>query len=365
MRTRVLEAAFRHIWLLLLPPMLMPLVVTPLAVLLTGSYETRAAIWVDRPTYFRASNDDLGRMTTPAQSQSARLNQLLRSRTFLMSVAEQTPLAPLVGSTKGEDRIHEIVDKGLLVTPSGDNLISISFQATSPAISFQVVDQLLQKFQERGDVDQQGQADQAISFYEDRLQSAEDRLAKSNEALRRYVASNPRLAASDRSSAVAATTAGRPSDASVVDPRLGELQARVDLDGRDVDRARSSLDDAHFNVSATAQGQALGFQVIDPPQMPTEPRRSLRKLMIFPAAAVVAGFGLSAVLLLLLVGMDRSVRSASDLSSRLPVVAVLPTLAFAQTQLVADPDVARHSVELIATNALSVPLRNEDHGPQA
>jgi hypothetical protein len=136
----------------------------------------------------------------------------------------------------------------------------------------------------------------------------------------------------------------------------------VDLDERDVERARSSLDDANFDVSATQQGQVLGFQIIDPPQMPTETRQSLRKLLVFPAAAIVAGLGLSAMLLLLLVIIDQSARSASDLSPHLPVLAVVPRFSFDRRQQADDPDGARHAMESVVTSALALPAGSEQHG---
>jgi len=136
----------------------------------------------------------------------------------------------------------------------------------------------------------------------------------------------------------------------------------VDLDERDLERARASLDDAHMKVSAMVQGQALGFQILDPPQMPTEPRRSIRKLMVLPAAAMLAGFGLSIILLILLAAIDRSVRFAPDLSAYVPVIAEVPRLTFDRRQLATDVDVARHSVALVVTNGLPLSVRNEEHG---
>lgn len=365
MIAKLFEAYFQRMWLFLIPPILMPLVVTPAAFFLSVSYETRAAVWVERPSYLRSAADDVGRLTTPAQSQGARLTELLRSRTFLMDVASQTPLAPLVGSTKGEDRIMATIEKGLVIAPSGTNLLAISFEAPSAELSFQFVDALVQRFQERAESDRRGQADQAMSFYEERLQTAEDQLAKSHENVRRYIGSNPRLQPGDRSSSTGLTApVVRPSDsgAAAVDPRLAELMARVDLDERDVERARAALDDTRLRVSASAQGQELGFQLIDPPRMPTEPRRSLKKLLVFPVGAVVAGLGISVALLLLMIATDRSARSEADLSGSFPVIATVPRLSFTDFAELVDEHTARQSIGIMTVKALPAPVRNEAHG---
>ena len=51
MIARLLESFFRHKWLLLLPPLLIPLIVGPIALLTASAYyETWIGVWVDRPT---------------------------------------------------------------------------------------------------------------------------------------------------------------------------------------------------------------------------------------------------------------------------------------------------------------------------
>jgi uncharacterized protein involved in exopolysaccharide biosynthesis len=367
MIAKVLDTFLRHKWLMLLPPILIPTIATPILVMFSVSYETRAAIWVDRPAYLRQTNDDYGRMTTPAQAQGARLNELLRSRTFLMDVAAETPLAPLIGSTKGEDKILAMIEKGLLVAPSGNNLLVITFEAPTQEISFEVVSGLVEKFQANAMAGRRDQGEQAIAFYQERVQAAEDQLAKSNEVLRRYVASNPRLSASDRNAAAVVSIPSRPSDpaAATIDPRLAELRARVELDERDVERARSSLDEAQLNVSASLQGQELGFQVIDPPRMPTEPKRGMRRILIYPIAGVVAGLGLSVALLLLLVVTDRSARTEVDLAQAYPVLAVVPQLHFDDLLANADSEAARRAIGLLAMSVLPASTRSEGHGSPA
>lgn len=351
MIARLLDAFFRHKWLIIPPPVLVPLISLPAIMLWVFTYETRAAIWIERPTYLRQAGEDLGRFVTPAQTQAARLNELLRSRTFLMDVADQTPLSPLIGTTRGEDRIEALVEKGLTIAASGNNLVVVRFEASTPEISYQFVNALVEQFRERADAGRRGQADHAISFYEARVQAAEEQLAKSNEAVRRYVGSNPRLSMVDRSPQVSASGAARPAEGSLaaLDPKLAELRARVELDERDVERARQSLDEAQLSVSASLQGQELGFQIIDPPRVPTEPKRSLKKIATYLVAAEVAGLSLSAALLLLLIVTDRSVRSEPDLVSTYPVIGAIPRLEF--DSLVRISDVERGTLAEAGSDA--------------
>src|SRR5205085_11210885 len=115
------------------------------------------------------------------------------------------------------------------------------------------------------------------------------------------------------------------------------------LDERDVERARASLDDARLNVTASIQGQELGFQIIDPPKMPTESKRSMKKIMIYPIAGLIAGLGLSMALLLLLIVADRSARSEIDLTPTYPVVAVIPELRLDRLLADAESDATREA----------------------
>src|SRR4051794_10530228 len=103
---KLLEALFRHKLLLLLPPLIIPGIVTPIAVLTTPPvFETSVGVWVDHPAYLNYK-DGFNPWLTPVNNQTARLSELLRTRAFLIDVAQRTTtLTPLLGSSSGEARI--------------------------------------------------------------------------------------------------------------------------------------------------------------------------------------------------------------------------------------------------------------------
>src|SRR5207248_1477026 len=110
----------------------------------------------------------------------------------------------------------------------------------------------------------------------------EQELARATDALRRYMAGNPRLADPNRGGVASGS---RPDlSAAPMDPQLADLQRRVELQQQDVERARSALDRAQLNISAGQEGQDLQFQVVDPPRMPTQRTREIRKMLMFPIA---------------------------------------------------------------------------------
>ncbi len=353
MISRILEAIFRHPFLVLLPPMLIPLIVGPIALALTPPYyESWAGIWVDRPTYL-TYNDGWNQYITPAQNQLGRLDELLRTRAFLVDVAKRTALAPLVGSQRGEQQIQKIISRGLAANVSGGNLLVIRFRSPNAQLSQQVLSAVIDAFKDKTATDRVDQASIAVSFYQSRLQDAEKSLAKANDAVRSYVAANPRLLSLGADGgATAAARLGLPTTA--IDPTLGDLLRQVDLQQQDVERLRTSLETARLDASAALEGQELGFQIVDPPQLPTDLIRSRRKMLIYPAAGLIVGLGISASLVVVLVAGDRSIRSEAELPAGLRVIGVVPQLQPAGVAKRAGPEVTRRAIGFAAGAA--VPL---------
>jgi uncharacterized protein involved in exopolysaccharide biosynthesis len=344
---KVLEAFFRHKRLVLLPVVLIPLVVTPVAFFISpATYETRAGIWADRPTYLTLQ-DQATRDTTPADEQSERLNELLRTRTFLVDLARRTSLAPLVGSVKGEERIQQMLQRDLKAYPNGPHLVELRFRAATPQLSFEVLNGLVEAFKDRAAASQGGQASLAISFYQGRAHDAEGRLAESSAALSRYTAG--------RRLTVDPLAPGSVTSVTAADPQLADLLSRVEADRREVERTRASLEQAQLQVAASQEGQELGFQVIDPPRLPIAPTRELRKMLLLPVAALFVGLGISATLLILLVAMDRTVRSEADLAPTARILATLPWLETGTISQRAGPNVTRLAIGFVAGTALPSP----------
>jgi uncharacterized protein involved in exopolysaccharide biosynthesis len=355
---RFLEAFFRYKWLIILPPLLIPLVVGPIAVLTAPSYyEVSAGVWVDRPQYLQA-NSDFNTFLTPAQNQMNRLNDMLRTRTFLQSIAGRTALAPLVATDSGEQAFQRSFFKGFAAYPSGERVLTLRYRSSNPQLTLQMVNGVIESFKEQLAADRINQATIATSFYEARLKTSEDELGKANEALRRYVAANPRLTTIDPERGAASTTAARLGlPASAIDPQIAELLRQVETQQGEADRARTALDQARLDSSAALQGQEVGFRVVDAPQPPTRLIRERRRALIYPAAGLLAGLGLSAAALVLLVASDRAVRSEADLSGLVRVVGSVPQIRLKPLTGNGKPgrDDARRAMGFLAGASLSAP----------
>lgn len=358
---KFLEAFFRYKWLLIVPPILIPLVVGPIAVMTAPSYyEASAGVWVDRAPDL-GSNDGFNIYISPAQNQIVRMNDMLRTRAFLMNIVNRTSLAPLAATESGENAVRQAFFRGFAASPSGDRVVTVRFRSSNPQVSLQMVNAVIEAFKEQLASDRINQATVAISFYEGRVKSAEEEANKAGDALRRYLAANPRLTTLDPERSATNSAAGRFNlPTSVIDPTMADLLRQQETQQGEVDRMRQALEQARLSSSAALQGQEVGFQVVDPAKAPTTAVRERRKALIYPVAGLVVGVGVSAALLVLLVASDRAVRTEQELSRIARVVGYVPQLQLprrtGKAKRSSGPDDARRAMGFSAGLVLPAPI---------
>lgn len=330
MLRKLLEAFFRHKLLLILPPVLIPGIVSPIAVLsMPPVYETTVSVWIDHPPLLNY-NDGTSSWVSGVQNQSSRLSELLHTRAFMSDVASRTSLAPLVDSAAGQQRLADLIARdvaiggtaGATTTSVTDHLLVIRTQANTAQLSYELCKAIVDAYQEKTAADQIDQASVAVEFFQSQLQTAQQQLAKSSQDLRRYASA---IQVNNPDAVLGADGQGG-LGAAMLDPKLGALQSNVQAAQLDVKNAQANLNQAQQSAMMSAQGQQFGFQVLDPAQLPTSATIQIKKIVIYPIAAAVIGIGLTAMLLVLLVASDRSVRSEVDLAPGLRVLGTVPSL---------------------------------------
>jgi uncharacterized protein involved in exopolysaccharide biosynthesis len=328
---KLLEAFFKHKLLLLLPPVLITAIVAPITFLSTPpAYEAVVSVWIDRPAYL-GSNNGTAALGSALWTQTGRLNELLRTRAFVTDVAQRTSLAPQLSSPVGQARAAGLIATGVTVgggppasisTPLGDHLLVIRVQAPTAQLAFELCKAVVDAFQERIAADQADQASVGVDFYTGRVQDAQTQLTKATVDLRRYVAVRQAADGSD-------PLGGDPNQslsAAMLDPKLGALQSNLQAAQLDFNNAQAALNGAQQDAVMSAQGVQYGFQVMDPPELPVAPVSQMKKMIIYPIAALVAGLGIAGLLLVILVASDRSVRSELDLAPGLRSLGSVPLL---------------------------------------
>jgi uncharacterized protein involved in exopolysaccharide biosynthesis len=323
---KLLEAFFRHKLLILLPTVLVPMVVTPIVIMSTPAYyESVSGVWVQNPTYLDVKGTPA--FTSAAVSQSNQISELLHTRAFMIDVVNRTSLAPLLQTRSGEARVQDLIDKGVMVTAvaGGTHLITIRTRFSTAQVAVQVAQAIIDAYKQRMSDDQLNQSGVAISFFQSQLQSAQDDLTKASQAYSQYAIAMGYASAGDG-------TPLSPDAQSMasVDSTFADLQATQKFAQQQVEQSRAALQSAEQSSAAAAQGADVGFEVLDPPQLPTAPTPQLKSILVFVLAALVIGLGISGTLLVLLVAGDRSVRRESDLQPPVRVLGVVPALRVKQ-----------------------------------
>lgn len=341
---KTLEAFFRHALLILLPVIVIPFVVTAWVLSTPPQYEAQAGIWVERPAYLGFSGDELTRYLPPATAQRNRLVELMRTRSFISDVIAKTSLEELFRVQGGGDvALDQIFARDFEVNQNGDHLLAIRFRSEQRDTALDIVNSVVNQFKARASEDRRSQAQLAISFYQGQLSDADGSLSQARSDLAKYLDANP---------AVARTLATNGLDVARLDPQFAEFQRRVDSALRNSDSARGSMQAAQFDFAAGVQGDALGFRVVDAAGVSATPSRQLRKLLMYPIVALVAGVALGAALLLLFALSDRSVRSLADLAPESVILGVMPRMKAARVARGAGLATTRRGVGYVAGTAL-------------
>jgi hypothetical protein len=356
--TRFIETFFRYKFLLTIPPVLITAAVAAYTLATSPIYyDSGTGVWVDRPAYLtNAANSDWNPYLSAGVNQSMRLNELLRTQSFINDIVRRTVLAPLLSTPKGVDRVDQLISGGLTVSASG-HLISIHMKTENALLSYQILDAVVNAFRDNAAADRINQASLATSFYESHLTTASGELAQLTGSARQYIAANP---GSITSTATSPVVPAPSADGSPIlqmlstDPQLLDLQSQIQAKQSEVDGLRKSLDQARQDASASLDGQQLGFQVVDPPQIPTAGGRDLRKRIIVPAATLIGSLALSGALLALLTMSDRKVRSLADIGLA-RVVGEVPELNLKRRRKGAGPLTTRRAIAFVAGAALPAP----------
>jgi len=341
---KMLEAFFRHWLLILLPVIAIPLDVTAWVLSTPPQYEAQAGVWVERPTYLAYSGDELTRYLPPAMVQRNKLEELMRTRSFISDLVAGTALNAYLTYPGGETQLDQIFARDFDTIQNGDHLLVIRFRAESRDLAMQIVNATVDQFRLRASDDRRAQAQLAISFYQARVTDTEGVLAQARSDQAKYLATNP---------SIAQTLARQGIEVARLDPQFAELQRRVEAAQHDADGAQGYLQSAQLDVSAGVQSDTVSFKVVDATGASSTPSRQLKKVLVFPIAALVGAVVLSACLLLFFALSDHSVRSLADLAPDTVILGVMPRLR-ARNLTYAGTHLTRRAVGFVAGSALAL-----------
>ena len=249
---------------------------------------------------------------TAAMTTSRTIGELMNTDAFAARVIDRAGLSEAVArGTYDIDDVRSWVG----TAATGSNLITVEAAAPTAQIAHDVVSAIIASFVgwvTEGDLADSTAAEQ---FFAARAETYKGELDTARAALAAFVEANP-------------SVANREEVPPALVPDLERFQADVDLAQQRYLDAVASREDAALAMQQAEIGAMQRLRTLDEPSMPTiaEQRPTTRDRVMTIALYVIAGLLFSAGLVVLATLLDRSIRSADDLRTRLgvEVLAVVP-----------------------------------------
>lgn len=297
-RRSLSDAFFRH-KLLALVPIVVAIVAGSLFVVKhPRSYMATATMWADAPIPNPSTVNSSAGGTPPSQAQSAVLTELLATRTFLVEVARDTPMAHFVATAPRDevDKALAGVASSVIVGTPGPQVISVSVKDNSRELSRDIAQSVVTNFISQN-TDLLRQRAQALVEVDARqLEAAKAALADAQTQLLDYLGTH------------------HGTSPITVDSAASQLTGAVALaqgDYADIQKqyAQDSAVLAHV-------GDTSVLNIIDHPGLGVA--QSRKKVAIFAGGgALLAGITVSVLVLLLLMTVDNTARRESDVEEAL------------------------------------------------
>lgn len=301
---RYIETFFRHRRLLTVPVVLILVVTGGIVLLRPPVYQSTARIWVDRQTALPQTNATVDNpYLTPAQNETAALQELLSTGYFCARVGRRGPLAQyiasqpvstsilskvinkLTGRAAGvaqtraavDGAVYSILSRDVLVAPTGPQIIEVSFTYGDPRVAAGTVQAVVDQFLQEVLATRTAQQQAAVGFYKQQVQQSQGDLANADSRLNTYLDQHPEL-----------------RSAGSIDATLLQLQSDDNLARQNYESLLDKLDTAEVGLASVTAPGASGYRVLDRANLPSGPTLSRTAI----AQALAIGLGLGALILI-------------------------------------------------------------------
>lgn len=332
---RYVETFFRHRLLLTVPIAISVAVAIALVLIQPRAYSSSIKIWVDRTSYGLTAADN--NYQTPAQEQADVITELLRTRSFCITVGDQgnltteissgsssssgilgkvqSKLQSLLGGSSGAtsggstssstnpalgDAVYADVSGHTTVDATGPQIITVTFTDTSPQVAASTAQAVFDQFVAQLLSTKRAQSQAAVDFYTQQVKSVQTDLATADTKLFDYIAQHPGA-----------------NDPNSVDPTLAALKQTDDLLRTRVSNLTSQLDAAKLADAGLAQPGPNGFHVLDPARVPSRPDSHTTLLIAAFGGGLVAGLVIALCGLLALTFADTSLTRPEEVEKLL------------------------------------------------
>jgi len=319
---RTLEAIFRHPLQLLLLIVLLPIVGIAVAYLIVPrTYQSTASLWaLQRYFVIGSTGPESDLLSTPAQTQTTALTELLQTRSFVDSVVKGIDLAATLnlGSTVMnnpqllEESLYNEISKHTVITPSAYDLFEISYVNRNPYVAQQIVNSIIANYGTQGLGLSIAEGRNLLGSYQTQLADAQKSLNDAVTAETAYARAHPNLSQAQLAN----------------DPQYTLLDSQRQ-------QAQSTVQNLHNTINTiqqaiNTQGTQSGtlFQVVDAPQLPYQPVSRTKNYLIGGGTGLVVALLACVIYLVIVVRRDRGVYWAEDLQELVayPIIMQVPNL---------------------------------------
>lgn len=348
MMIHILEIISRRLRYLLFILMSLPIIGLIVVGVLPPSYQTTATLWALRSYDTADSTNSVSTLSTsPADTQTAALSELLHSRAFALAVAHETEVVPtlhlspnvLADSQRRDDALFNEISQHVQVTSLGNNLFQITYTNANPAVAQQVVVAIVKHYAIESQKNSVVATQQLLQTYETQYVKAVQHRDTAAAAESKYLNSHPGL-----------TSAGK--SALLADPQYNFLHGQTL-------QAQTKLDDLHAitlrlndqiadQIFLQGNGSDSLFRVIDNPEVAKYPVSRTKLFLLAGGIGLGLAILLSALYIAILVRRDRSIYTALDLQrvTSVPTIVEMPTLTSQAASFLIRQSLNKHKREV-------------------
>ncbi len=313
---QVLEILKRRKWLFIIPFAVVFIVPVVFSLLFMRTYEANTLLWLDSDLSITSVLQGTAlenAETTTIEQESKTLEQLLESRTFVMSVIEKTPLQKKMNTPKGREKAIRYVQRNLGLYVVGPNALKITFFGDTREESVVFAKAISDSFIEWVRVAVEEQNEKSSTFFDERANNYREELARARAELAAYKEAHPET----RQLIVAEMVLDAPEI--TVAPAVQAEYRRLTLAEQTAEELYgAALSDAAQNralIAAQYERYINGLRVVDEPVEPTSFAK--KPLLLLAFLAFIAAIVVAAGAVILAEYTDRTLHSEKDVGEAL------------------------------------------------
>jgi len=305
---RFIEGYFRHRWLYLLPFVLIAISAVLAYLLTKPSYMSEGVLFIQKQSLLSSLNSvgstNSYMWSTPAQTVSAEITELIQTDSFIRAVIQNTALEAKMN--QGASKVNQLIDdtrKQVWVTVLGENQIKVHAAYENPEIAAQLANGVIESYIKWQSNSQVAESEAALVFFGNLIEVYKSDLELARDAMRSYLEDHPQPIRGDIPG--------------VESLEIKRLQADIDLATQRYSSALDKEENARLALSQIDSNTRQTYIVLDVPTPALRPEVSLKDLVVRYGLFMLLGAVLSLAAVVGGVLFDRTFRFNVEVTNSL------------------------------------------------